>query len=128
MFQFLHRESKASKFRLEFWGDEGAAACVSSASSGSTSIEPELCPEISELFRKEESSWNEELPENREVSELLCSGGASASDGNSLMNFVDRKRDNDLRFPEYQEPQPSVGSVPDKRLLAFRALEREDSM
>ena len=96
MFQFLHRESKASKFRLEFWGDEGAAACVSSVSFGSTSVELELRPENSELLRKGESSWNEELPENKEVSELLRSGGTSASDGNSLINFFARKRDNDF--------------------------------
>ena len=96
MFQFLHRESKASKFRSEFWRDEGAAACVSSVSFGSTSVELELRPENSELLRKGESSWNEELPENKEVSELLRSGGTPASDGNSLINFFARKQDNDF--------------------------------
>ena len=101
MFQFLHRESKASKFRSEFWRDEGAAACVTSASFGSTSVELELRPEKSELLRKGGTSCNEELPENREVSELLRTEGASASDSNSLMYFVGRKRYNDLRFPEY---------------------------
>ena len=96
MFQFLHRESKASKFRSEFWRDEGAAACVTSVSFGSTSVELELRPEKSELLRKGESSCNEELPENKEVSELLRSGGTPASDGNSLINFFARKRDNDF--------------------------------
>ena len=102
--------------------------CVTSDPFGSNSVELELRPENSELLRKEGSSCNEELPENKEVSELLRSEGASASDGKSLINFFVRKRDSDFLFPEYRELQPSVGSVPDKRSLAFKALEREDSM
>merc|ERR1712240_835254 len=121
-------ESKASKFRSEFWRDEETVVCVTSGPFGSNSVELELRPEKSEFLRKEGSSCNEELPENREVSELLRSGGASASDGKSLMNFFVRKRDSDFLFPEYRELQPSAGSVPDRRSLAFKALYKEDSI
>ena len=62
------------------------------------------------------------------MSELLCSREVPASDGNFSMNFSGRKRESDLGFPEYWEPQPSDRLVPDRRSLAFKALEREASM
>ena len=126
MAPLICRASKASRFRLKVGEAEGIVALVvTSASSDSISMLPELCPEIWEVFRKERSSRTEELPENEEVSKLLHSREVPASDGNFLMNFSGRKQESNLGFPEYREPQPSDGSLPDKRSLAFRALERE---
>ena len=106
MFQFLHRESKASKFRSEFGRDEDSEVCATSGSFVSNSVEPELRPENSELLWREGPSCNEELPENKEVSELLRSEGASALDGKSSLNFFVGKRDSDFFFPEYRELEP----------------------
>ena len=129
MAPLIRRASKASKFRSTLGEMGGAVALgVTSASSNSMSMVPELGPEVWEVFRNERSSCTEELPENEEVSELLHSREVPASDGKSLMNFSGRKRESDLGFPEYREPQPFAGSLPDKRSLAFRALEREVSM
>ena len=129
MAPLLHRASKASKFRSKLGEIVGAVALdVTSASSDSISVVPELCPEVWEVFRNERFSCTKELPENDEVSELPRSREVRASDGNFLMNFSGRKQESDLGFPEYQEPQPSDRSLPDKRLLVFKALESEASM
>ena len=63
-----------------------------------------------------------------EFVESPCSRELSAWAGNFVMNFSGRKRDRDLGFLEYQDPKPSEGLLPDRSSLAFRALEREDSM
>ena len=90
---------------------------VTSASSYSISMVPELCPEDWEVFRNERSSCTEELPENEEVSKLLCSREVPASDGNFSMNFSGRKRESDLGFPEYREPQPNLSQFQNFNLL-----------
>ena len=63
-----------------------------------------------------------------ELTEAPCLREFPACGGNFLMNFSGRKGDSDLGFPEYSEPQPSDGWLPDRRLLAFKALEREASI
>ena len=105
MAPLIRRASKASKFRSKVGEVGGTAALdVTSASSDSISMPPELCPEVWEVFRKERSSCTEELLENKEVSELLHSREVPASDGKSLINFSGRKRESNLGFPEYREP------------------------
>ena len=102
MAPLICRASKASKFRSRLGEMIGAVVLgVTSASSDSISMVSELGPEVWEVFRNERSSCTEELPENKEVSELLRSREVPASDGKSLMNFSGRKRESDLGFPEY---------------------------
>ena len=52
----------------------------------------------------------------------------SALEGGTLMEFFGNKSAKDFGLPEYSEPQPSDGSLPDKRSLALKALGREGFM
>ena len=63
-----------------------------------------------------------------ELTEVPRLRGTSAFVGEILMAFVGKKSERDLGFPEYWEPQPSDGSLPDKRSLALKALGREGLM
>ena len=73
------------------------------------------------LFLGKVSSENEEPAECKlefKLTEVPRLRETSALGGKTLMDFLGRKREKDLGFPEYWEPQPSDGSLPDKRLLA----------
>ena len=124
--------SKAARFKV---GREGEAAAVISVTT-KASID---CAFLSQTLtwsgvsvsRPDESSRSKEPLVMVLVVEFVESPRSrelSAWAGNFLMNFSGRKRDRDLGFPEYQEPQPSEGLLPDRGSLAFWALEREDSM
>ena len=124
--------SKAARFKV---GREGEAAAVISVTTKAS---------IDCVFLSQTLTWSgvliscsDESSRSKEPLVIVlvfdfvespCSRELSAWAGNFVMNFSGRKRDRDLRIPEYQEPQPSEGLLPDRRSLAFRALEREDSM
>ena len=124
--------SKTARFKV---GREGEAAAVISVTT-KASID---CAFLSQtltwsgvlISRSDESSRSKEplvIVLVVEFVESPCSRELSAWAGNFLMNFSRRKRDRDLGFPKYQEPQTLEGLLPDRRSLALRALEREASM
>ena len=122
--------SKAARFKV---GQEGEASAIISVTT-EASIDCAFLSQTltwSEVLISDESSRSKEplvMVLVVEFVESPCSRELSAWAGNFLMNFSGRKRDRDLGFYEYQEPQPSEGLLPDRRPLALRALEREASM
>ena len=62
------------------------------------------------------------------ITEGLQIWGTFVLEGIYLMEFLGKNSTNNLRLPEYLEPQPSAGLFPDKRSLACKALLREGLM
>ena len=73
-----------------------------------------------------------EEPAVCEISFIMTEGwqtfGTFALEGGTLMEFFGNKSAKDFGLPKYSEPQPSDGSLPDKRSLALKALGREGFM